>query len=132
MPMPAPPIQMPAPAPAPQPPAPAPQPPAPAAASGECTIWGDPHIRTFDGMRSDYYSSGEYWIVKSPKLWIQGRYLPTKMTNGLAVTKVLAIGGPMLKNGKLLISPTVTTWNGAQILTGFPSTYSVPNLLDLK
>ena len=106
--------------------------PAPTGPIGECTIWGDPHIRTFDGARSDYYSSGEYWIVKSPNLWIQGRYLPTKMTNGLAVTKTLAIGGPMLKNGKLLISPTVTTWNGAQVLTGFPSSFNVPNLLDLK
>jgi len=120
MPIPAPPIQMPAPAP----------PPAPA--GGECTIWGDPHIRTFDGMRSDYYSSGEYWIVKSPQLWMQARYLPTKMTNGLAVMKVLAIGGPMLKNGKLLISPTTTTWNGAPVLTAFPSEYTVPGTLVMK
>jgi len=123
MPIPAPPMQMPAPAPAPQPPAPA---------GGECTIWGDPHIRTFDGMRSDYYSSGEYWIVKSPQVWMQARYLPTQMTNGLAVMKILAIGGPMLKNGKLLISPTTTTWNGSPVLTGFPSSYSVPNILEMK
>jgi len=106
-------------------------PPIPAGPQGECTIWGDPHIRTFDGQRSDYYSSGEYWIVKSPQLWIQGRYLPTKMTNGLAVTKILAIGGPMMKNGKLLISPTTTTWNGQQVLQGFPSTFSVPNLFSM-
>merc|ERR1712129_611503 len=91
------------------------------------TIWGDPHIRTFDVMRSDYYSSGEYWIVKSPKLWIQARYLPTKMTNGLAVAKILALGGPMLNNGKLLISPTNTTWNGAPVLEAFPSSFTVPN-----
>merc|ERR1712038_979207 len=106
--------------------------PAPAPAGGECTIWGDPHIRTFDGARSDYYSSGEYWIVKSPQLWMQARYLPTKMTNGLAVMKILAIGGPMLKNGKLLITPTATTWNGAPVLTGFPSSYSVPGTLAMK
>jgi len=106
--------------------------PSPSGPMGECTIWGDPHIRTFDGTRSDYYGSGEYWIVKSQSLWIQARYLPTKMTNGLAVTKILAIGGPIMKSGKLLISPTVTTWNGIQVLTMFPSFYSVPNLLDMK
>merc|ERR1712241_1232101 len=43
---------------------------------GECTLWGDPHIRTFDHIRSDYYSPGEFWIVKSKNVWIQGRYLP--------------------------------------------------------
>jgi len=106
--------------------------PAPVGPFAECTIWGDPHIRTFDGRRSDYYSAGEYWIVKSPQLWIQARYLPTKMTNGLAVAKILAVGGPVLKNGTLRISPTVTTWNGAPVLTAFPSSYSVPNVLDMK
>merc|ERR1719264_85672 len=124
VPIPAPPIQMPAPAP--------PPPPAPAPAGGECTIWGDPHIRTFDGMRSDYYSSGDYWIVKSPQLWMQGRATTTKMTNGLAVMKILAIGGPMLKNGKLLIDPTTTTWNGSPVLTALGSTYTVPNTLAMK
>ena len=104
--------------------------PAPVGPIKECTIWGDPHIRTFDGARSDYYSSGEYWIVKSPNVWIQGRYLPTKMTNGLAVTKVIAIGGPIVKNGKLLISPIDTMWNGAPVLSGFPSSFNVPGVLE--
>jgi hypothetical protein len=54
------------------------------------------------------------------------------MTNGLAVTKILAVGGPMLKNGKLLISPTTTTWNGAAVLAAFPSSYTVPGTLDMK
>jgi len=42
---------------------------------GECTLWGDPHIRTFDHIRSDYYSPGEFWVVKSKYVWIQARYL---------------------------------------------------------
>jgi len=94
-------------------------------------MWGDPHIRTFDGMRADYYSSGEYWVVKSDAIWIQARYLPTKFTNGLAVTKAVAIGGPVLKGNKLIIGPTFATWNGAPVLTGFPSHFDKPNIVHL-
>lgn len=139
-PQPAPPIPVPVPIPAPPappppPPPPAPPPPAPVpvpvpapkpafGAFGTCVGWGDPHVRTFDGMRADYYSSGEYYIVKSPIISIQGRYLPTKYTNGLAVTKMIAIGGPLMKGNKLIIGPLAATWNGAPILTGFPSHFN--------
>lgn len=98
---------------------------------GTCTIWGDPHILTFDGMRSDYYSLGEYWIVKSPRVWIQGRYLPTHITNGLAVTKILAVGGPFISNHKLFVAAGWATWDGARVLEGFPSTFSVKDMVDI-
>jgi len=130
VPLPAPrPQPVPRPMPAPAVPNPAPQPQGP---FGVCTIWGDPHIRTFDGLRSDYYSPGEYWIVKSQNVWIQGRYLPTKATNGLAVTKILAVGGPFLKNAKLLVSPTWASWNGKRVLQAFPSDFSVPGLVQMR
>jgi len=129
IPAPPPPAPIPMPPPAPAPPvAPPPAPPPAVGAFGTCTGWGDPHIRTFDGMRSDYYSSGEYYLVKSNKISIQARYLPTKFTHGLAVTKILAIGGPLLKGNKLLIGPLVATWNGAPILGGFPSHFSKPGV----
>jgi len=80
-------------------------------------------------MRADYYSSGEYYIVKSDVVSIQGRYLPTKYTNGLAVTKMVAIGGPVLKGNKLIIGPLAATWNGAPILTGFPSHFDQPGIV---
>merc|ERR1719362_2793798 len=134
---------MPVPLPAPPPPPPATPPPPPAPVPvpvptpakpafggfGTCIGWGDPHVRTFDGMRADYYSSGEYYIVKSDLISIQGRYLPTKFTNGLAVTKMVAIGGNLLKGNKLIIGPLAATWNGAPILGGFPSTFNQPGLL---
>merc|ERR1711994_755964 len=130
-------IPVPLPAPPPLPPALPPKPvpvpvpvPAPAfGAFGVCVGWGDPHIRTFDGTRADYYSSGEYYIVKSGIISIQGRYLPTKFTNGLAVTKLVAIGGSLLKGNKLIIGPLAATWNGAPILGGFPSHFQQPGLL---
>jgi len=93
---------------------------------GVCTVWGDPHIRTFDGLRADYYSPGEYWIVKSADVHIQGRYLPTRMTSGLAVTKILAVGGPVLKGNKLFITPRKAFWNEEPILQAFPSDFSDP------
>jgi len=135
-PPPRPPVPEPVPVPLPAPPAPPPPPvpvpvPAPGQAAGVCLLWGDPHVMTFDGTRADYYSSGEYWIVKSDSLWIQGRYVPTDFTNGLAVTKTIAIGGPVLKGNKLIIAPTYTTWNNARVLTGFPSTFERPHLLHM-
>jgi len=87
---------------------------------------------TFDHMHSDYYSPGEYWIVKSQTISIQARYLPTKMTSGLGVAKTLAIGGPMLKGHKLFISADSATCDGQPILTGFPSSFNVPNVVSIQ
>merc|ERR1712029_52377 len=63
---------------------------------------------------------------------IQGRYLPTKYTNGLAVTKMVAIGGPVLKGNKLIIGPLAATWNGAPIIGALGSHFSQPGLLTVN
>jgi len=86
-------------------------------------------VQTFDGSHPSFYSQGEYWIVKSETVWIQGRYMPTAVTNGLSVTKEIAIGGPFLqstdgKNNVLRVSALSATFNGAGILTGFPDSWS--------
>jgi len=104
----------------------------PSGPMGVCKMWGDPHILTFDHMRADYYSPGEFWIVKSDNVWIQGRYLPTKVTSGLGVTKSIAVGGPFLKGHKLIVTVRSTTWDGKQVLTGFPSVFSVPGLVNMR
>jgi len=122
--------QVPVPTPAPVLPNPVPGPaPKP---SGTCIVWGDPHVMTFDRMHSDYYSPGEYWIVKSSTIWIQARYLPTRMTSGLGVAKVLAVGGPLLKSHKLFISADSASFDGTPILTGFPSSFSSPGVVDIQ
>merc|ERR1711972_1172219 len=84
------------------------------------------HAMTFDGLHSDYYTSGEFWIVKSNTLIVQGKYSPTHATNGLAVTKQIAVGGSYLKGHTLIIGEEHATWNGQQILTGFPSNFKDP------
>merc|ERR1712051_415550 len=84
---------------------------------GVCRIWGDPHVLTFDNHRTDFYSQGEYWIVKSDTVWIQARYFPTPITHGLSVTKEIIISGPFINNAKLRIGARTATWNGQPILT---------------
>jgi hypothetical protein len=112
------------------PPTPHPTPsPTPAPERGTCRIFGDPHVITFDGVHASFYSSGEYWLVRSETVWIQARYMPTPVTNGLAVMKEIAVGGPFLesKDGSkniLRITATTATWNGGMIIPGFPDEFT--------
>ena len=34
---------------------------------------GDPHIKTIDGLRYDFNGLGEYWLIKSDVISLQGR-----------------------------------------------------------
>merc|ERR1711972_325365 len=103
-----------------------------------CLVYGDPHVLSFDKIHADYYSVGEYWLVKSDTVWIQVRYQPTPVTHGLAVTKEIAIGGPFLKGHKLVLDAKSTSlwFTGAasqNILTGFPSSFhSADPLVDIQ
>lgn len=89
---------------------------------------------TFDNQRVDYYSAGEYWVVKSDAIWIQGRYLPTPYTGDRGVTKAIAIGGPFLRSSTgrehtLVIHTDDARWEvpslltKSQILHAFPSDF---------
>jgi hypothetical protein len=111
--------------------APTPAPPTPTPPQGpqrHCRIFGDPHVVTFDGQSASFYSQGEYWTVKSTTVYMQGRYMPTPVTNGLSVMKEIAIGGPFLegKDGKknvLRISSLRATFNDIPIIPNFPDTW---------
>jgi hypothetical protein len=81
---------------------------------------------TFDGQHVDLYSAGEFWIVKSEQIQIQGRYAPTHATNGLSVTKQIAVGGPFLQGHKLIVGEEHTFWDGQLVLTSFPSVFNAP------
>jgi len=94
-----------------------------------CKGLEDIYVKTFDGKHIGYYSSGDYYIVKHDLISIQGRYLPTNFTTGLPVTTKLAIGGKLLQDNKLIISPSSVTWNGRRILEGFSSRFHRSGLL---
>merc|ERR1719150_909115 len=79
---------------------------------------------TFDNHHVDFYSQGEYWIVKSDAVKIQARYMPTPITHGLSVTKEIAVSGSFINDHKLRISATTASWDGQPILAGFPSTFN--------
>lgn len=102
--------------------------------AARCFLFGDPHITTFDGLQVDYYAPGEYWIVKSESVWIQGRYLATPYTAGKGCAKAIAIGGPFLRSSsgearELIIRTEDASWEvpsrrkTTKILTGFPSVF---------
>uniref|UniRef100_A0A6V0BVB1 VWFD domain-containing protein n=1 Tax=Zooxanthella nutricula TaxID=1333877 RepID=A0A6V0BVB1_9DINO len=63
---------------------------------GECTFWGDPHLKTFDGAHPNFYGEGESWVVRTSQISIQARYMGTKYTKGLAATNAIAVGGSFL------------------------------------
>lgn len=38
------------------------------------TVFGDPHISTFDGTHYHFGGSGDFWLIKSAQLNVQGRF----------------------------------------------------------
>jgi len=89
----------------------------------DCLIWGDPHVMTFDGAYPNFYGQGEYWIVKTKEVSIQGRYLATPSTNGLAATHQIVIGGSFMLGNKLQVGPMENgqiTCNDQPFLVSFP------------
>lgn len=120
---------------------------------GKCTLLGDPHITTFDRKMGGTYppaspsfymepvealDAGEYKVVSSDAVTIVGRFGYTKDYPSAASTLGLAVTGPIL-GGKTLavayVGPSAqtpaykgwrVTYDGQEILSGFPSTFSSP------
>lgn len=113
---------------------------------GTCVIWGDPHIITFKaherrlaqhprreeffrtrGWESDQINineAGQFWLVKSDSVRIQGRYEKNE-TSGLTYLASLIVGGPFLDGRVLQIAPmnSKTTWEGEEILPSIPTVF---------
>jgi len=101
---------------------------------GECTFWGDPHFVTFDGARPSFYGEGEFYVVKSRQVSIQGRFMGTNYTKGLAATNKIAVGGPFLQNHVVEVGcmeDGPITVDGAPVLQTFPSTYDLKGIASI-
>merc|ERR1719356_2067182 len=94
---------------------------------GECVFWGDPHVNSFDNGRPSFYGEGEAWIVRSAAVKIQGRYMGTKFTKGLASTNAVAVGGAFLKGHVIVVGSMesgIFTVDNQPVLPTF-GTYSI-------
>lgn len=94
-----------------------------------CSLWGDPHIFTFDHSRLVFYSEGDFWVVKSSELLVQGRFQATEWTKNndqtdySSMTQII-VGGPLVQNRKIQIGPMDSgkiTCDGETILTNYGS-----------
>merc|ERR1711976_1101396 len=67
---------------------------------------------------------GEFWVVKSPMVWLQGRFLATPFTKGLAATHAIAVGGPFMQGHTIIVGPMD---NGQILIDGQPACTSFPS-----
>jgi hypothetical protein len=87
-----------------------------------CKLYGDPHIRTFEGRRNDHYGTGNFWLVKSPGLWIQGHYQPRCSSRpGRSWLSKLAVGGLLLEGSTMMIEAHTAWWNDQKDIVDFNS-----------
>mmetsp|Transcript_57638 Transcript_57638/g.150153 ORF Transcript_57638/g.150153 Transcript_57638/m.150153 type:complete len:309 (-) Transcript_57638:103-1029(-) len=98
----------------------------------KCTLWGDPHIISFDQVDDDkskaysFYGDGDFHIVRSSTVSIQARFEGTKYTEGLAATNQIVVGGQFLKGHKIEVGTRdsgVLTVDGKPVLSDFPGNY---------
>lgn len=94
--------------------------------TGECVLWGDPHIRTFDKSRLVFYSEGDFWIVKSPAIIIQGRFQATDWTRKNDKTDYssmtsIVVGGSFNDHHKIEVQSMLgrITCDGNDVLSQF-------------
>jgi len=95
-----------------------------------CTLWGDPHIISFDqvgdikGEALSFYGDGDFWVVKSPAVSIQGRFEGTKYTEGLAATNQIVVSGTFLNGHKIEVGTKksgIVTVDGQAVFASFPA-----------
>jgi hypothetical protein len=94
-----------------------------------CAVFGDPHIIQFDARTNDKsqsfdsYRFGNYWLVKSTAVWIQGHYHTINQRKpGVGYLTKVAIGGPFLQGSTMMVEANAigaqVWWNDDLVLQG--------------
>jgi hypothetical protein len=95
-----------------------------------CTLWGDPHVITFDQVGDDknqavsFYGDGDFWVVRSSQVSIQGRFEGTKYTERLAATNQIVVSGAFIHGHKIEVGTQdsgIVTVDGASMSFGTTS-----------
>eukprot|EP00971_Amphidinium_carterae_P301990 5999731-Amphidinium_carterae.1 len=83
-----------------------------------CTIFGDPHVRSFDELHAAYMEEGDVWLVKNKHVFIQGRFARAKKGVQRSFLVGVVVGGPFLDGNTLTIGAgnEHASWNEEQIL----------------
>jgi hypothetical protein len=92
-------------------PSPSPEPERPADPQiHKCKVYRDPHIMSWTGNIDGFFGFGNYWLVNSKTVWIQG-HLASIFTHYPAWTSLtkIAIGGTFLEGNTVMIE-TSTLW----------------------
>merc|ERR1711948_100497 len=75
---------------------------------------------------------GDYWIVRSQEISIQGKYNATQWSiDGQSATRAIAIGGGFMKGHTLIIEAMdgQMTWDGEAILQDFPANFTAEGIV---
>mmetsp|Transcript_68922 Transcript_68922/g.183618 ORF Transcript_68922/g.183618 Transcript_68922/m.183618 type:complete len:748 (+) Transcript_68922:211-2454(+) len=93
-----------------------------------CLAWGDPHFETFDGQKMNYYGPGEYYLVQSPVVMVQGKYEINPKWPKAAVMTSFAVGGAVMRGHRLVVENNKgvakVLYDGEPILQEFPSSFN--------
>jgi len=103
---------------------------------GKCAIFGDPHVISFDrvyGPPVTMTDPGEFHLIKSDRLNIQGRFGYTRRFPTASSTIGIAVQGKFIKDHSLVVTYTgpkyghegfKVWWDGKRILEKYPSTFT--------
>lgn len=103
---------------------------------GKCAIFGDPHVISFDrvyGPPVTMTDPGEFHLIKSDRLNIQGRFGYTRRFPTASSTTGIAVRGNLIKDHSLVVAYTgpkyghqgfKVWWDGKRILEKYPSTFT--------
>jgi len=95
----------------------------------ECMVSGYPHTQTFDGGYPKFFGDGEWWLVRSAMVLVQGRFQGTRSTHGFIATRKVVVGGRFLQGHMIVVGAHEEgdiTFDGHPVLTSFPSSFELP------